>query len=398
MRWLGSVVASALLVSASAGQADIAGGKVKIGVLTDMSGIYAVGLGSGMVEATKMAVEEFGGKVNGVPIEIVSADHQNKPDVATSIASRWYDVDGVNVITDVGITSVAFAVLDLAKAKNKTVLLGSTGSADFTGKACAPDHSVHWVYDSYQMGASIGDAVPQLGTKWFMLSADYFFGRALEEGVVASLKQRGATVVGAVKHPLAANDFSSFILQAKQADPDVIAVNNGGDDTANAVKSAREFGVKAKLVGFGLDTPALIKAMTLQTGQGVYYVTSWVRRDDAETKAFLEKFMAREKKLPSAFQVGNYSAVRSYLKAVEATNSTNSKTVIAKMREMPVRDVFTQDGYLRPDGRMVHSVALMQIKTPAESKEEWDLAKVVAVLKGENVFRPMKDGGCPSVK
>jgi branched-chain amino acid transport system substrate-binding protein len=302
------------------------------------------------------------------------------------------------LITDVGITSVAFAVLDLAKAKNKTVLLGSTGSADFTGKACAPDHSVHWVYDSYQMGASIGDAVPQLGTKWFMLSADYFFGRALEEGVVASLKQHGATVVGAVKHPLAANDFSSFILQAKQADPDVIAVNNGGDDTANAVKSAREFGVKAKLVGFGLDTPALIKAMTLQTGQGVYYVTSWVRRDDAETKAFLEKFMAREKKLPSAFQVGNYSAVRSYLKAVEATNSTDSKTVIAKMREMPVRDVFTQDGYLRPDGRMVHSVALMQIKTPAESKEEWDLAKVVSTLKGENVFRPMKDGGCPFVK
>ncbi len=397
MRLFGTILAAALFLSATA-HAEIAGGKVKIGVLTDMSGIYAVGLGTGMVTSTKMAVEEFGGKINGVPIEIVSADHQNKPDVATSIASRWYDVDGVNVITDVGITSVAFAVLDLAKAKNKSILLVSTGSDDFTGKACAPDNAVHWLYDSYELGASIGTAVPILGKNWYMLNADYFFGRAMEAGVTAALKKVGANVVGSLKHPLGANDFSSYILQIKSANPDVVALNSGGDDTANAVKSAREFGIKAKLVGFGLDTPALIKAMSLQTAQGVYFVSAWARRDDAETKAFVEKFMAIENKVPSAFQVGNYSAVRSYLKAVQAVNSTDSKTVIAKMRETPIRDILTNDGYLRPDGRMVHSVALMQIKTPAESKNEWDLSSVVSVLKGDDVFRPMKEGGCPFVK
>ena len=184
------------------------------------------------------------------------------------------------------------------------------------------------------------------------------------------------------------------MLQIKAANPDVVALNSGGDDTANAVKSAREFGVKAKLVGFGLDTPALIKAMSLQTAQGVYFVTSWLRRDDPETEQFVKRFMDVEHKVPSAFQVGNYSAVRNYLKAVQAVNSTDSKTVIEQMRKTPVRDVLTTDGYLRPDGRMVHSVALMQIKTPAESKNEWDLSRVVAPLKGEDVFRPLGEGGC----
>lgn len=393
MRRYGLIVATALLLSGVA-HAEIAGGKVKIGVLTDMSGIYSVGLGSGMVTTTRMAVEDFGGRINGVPIEIVSADHQNKPDVATSIASKWYDSDGVNVITDVGITSVAFVVVDLAKVRNKTVLLVSTGSDDFTGKACAPNNSVHWLYDSYQSGASVGTAVPVLGKKWFMLNADYAFGRALEAGVTAALKKNGAEVIGSLKHPLGNNDFSSYMLQIRSANPDVVALNSGGDDTANAVKSAREFGVKAKLVGFGLDTPALIKAMSLQTAHGVYFVTSWLRRNDPETEAFVKRFMAVENKVPSAFQVGNYSAVRSYLKAVEAANSTDSKTVIEQMRKTPVRDVLSQDGYLRPDGRMVHSVALMQIKTPAESKHEWDLSQVVASLKGDDVFRPLGEGGC----
>lgn len=392
-----SILAAGLLLAGTA-HAEIAGGKVKIGVLTDMSGIYSVGLGSGMVTSTKMAVDEFGGKINGVPIEIVSADHQNKPDIATSIAARWYDVDGVDVITDVGITTVGFAVLELAKAKNKMIMFVSTGSADFTGKKCAPDNSVQWLYDSYMSGAAIGTATNILGKKWFMLNADYYYGHALEKGVTAALKKAGAEVVGSLFHPIGTNDFSSYILQIKAANPDVVALNNGGDDTANAVKSAREFGLKAKLVGFGLDTPALVKALTLETAHDVYYVTSWVRRDDAETNAFVEKFMAVEHKVPSAFQVGNYSAVRSYLKAVQATNSTDPKTVIEQMRKTPVRDVLTDDGYLRPDGRMVHSVALMQIKKPSDSKNEWDLARVDSVLKGEDVFRPLKDGGCPYIK
>jgi len=393
MRQLGAVFIAALLTSGAA-NAEIAGGKIKIGVLTDLSGVFSVGLGSGMITTTKMAVDQFGGKINGAPIEVLSADHQNKPDVATSIASRWYDVDGVNAITDVGISSVAFAVRDLAKARNRTVLLVSTGSDEFTGKACAPNNSVHWLYDSYQTSAAVGTAAPVLGKKWVMLSADYAYGRAMEAGITGALKKNGAEVVGSFRHPIATNDFSSYMLQIKSLAPDVVAINSGGDDTVNAVKSAREFGVKAKLVGFGLDTPALIKAMTLQTAQGVFYMTAWMRRDDAETEAFVKKFMEVERKVPSAFQVGNYSAVLNYLKAVQATNSTDSKTVIEQMRRTLVRDVLTDDGYLRPDGRMVHSVALMQIKTPAESKNEWDLSRVVASLKGNDVFRPLGEGGC----
>jgi len=393
MRGLAAVFVAAMLCPGSAG-AEIAGGKVKIGVLTDMSGIFSVGLGTGMVTTTKMAVEDFGGKVNGVPIEILSADHQNKPDVATSTASRWYDVDNVNVITDVGITSVAFAVLEQAKVRNRTVLLVSTGSDEFTGRVCAPNNSVHWLYDSYQTSAAVGTAVPLLGKRWAMLSADYAYGRAMEVGITGALKKNGAEVVGSFRHPLAANDFSSYMLQIKALAPDVVALNSGGDDTVNAVKSAREFGVKAKLVGFGLDTPALIKAMTLQAAHGVYFMTAWLRRDDAETEAFVKRFMEVEHKVPSAFQVGNYSAVLSYLKAVQAVNSTDSKRVIEQMRKTPIRDVLTDDGYLRPDGRMVHSVALMQIKTPAESKNEWDLSRVVASLKGDDVFRPLGEGGC----
>jgi branched-chain amino acid transport system substrate-binding protein len=397
MRCLGLAAAAVVLLAGTA-QAEIANGKVKIGVLTDMSGVYEAGAGPGAVEMAKMAAEEFGNKINGVPIEIVAADHQNKPDVGAAIAARWFDLEGVNAVTDLVNSAVAFAVLEVAKQKDKTVLLTSAGSADFTGKACAPDNSVHWVYDTYELGFGIGKAVPRLGKTWFFLTADYSFGYAMEKGVSAALAANGATVVGSVHHPLSASDFSSFILQAQASKAEVIAINNGGEDAANAIKTAREFGLTAKLVGFGVDLPSTIKAMTLQTAQGVMYVTPWVQKDDAETKAFIAKFQARRGVPPGSFQAGTYSAVRSYLKAVEATNSTDSKTVIAKMREMPVNDVFAHGGHLRADGRMVHDVALMQIKTPAESKSEWDLVKTIAVIPGDEVFRPMSQGGCPFVK
>jgi len=394
MRKSGMMLAAALVACSGAAHAF---DKVKIGVLSDLSGIYESGAGNGSVEATKMAVEEFGGKINGKPIEVVAGDHQNKPDLGASIANRWYDVDKVDAISELVNSAVAFAVLDITKQKNKALLLAGAGSADFTGKACAPDNMAHWVYDTYELGAAIGTAVPQLGKKWFFISADYAFGAALEAGVRGALAKAGAEVVGGVKHPLGTSDFSSYVLQAQAANPDVIALNSGGDDTIGALKAIREFGLKAKVVGFGLDSPIAVKSMGLEVAQGAYYVTPWVRRDDAETKAWIDKFIARRHTYPAAFQVGNYSAVRSYLKAVEATDSTDPKVVFAKMREMPVRDVFTDDGYLRPDGRMVHSVALTQIKSPAESKGEWDLIKVVAKLKGDDVFRPLKDGGCPAV-
>ncbi|HTY70616.1 MAG TPA: ABC transporter substrate-binding protein [Alphaproteobacteria bacterium] len=399
MRIIACSLAAVLLLAPTA-RAEISGGKVKIGVLTDLSGPYEQNSGTGSVEAAKMAAEEFGNKVNGVPIEIVAADHQNKPDVGAAVARRWFDLEGVDAITDLVNSAVAFAALDVAKSKNKAVLLTSAGSADFTGKACAPDNSVHWVYDTYQMGNAIGGAVPQLGKKWFFIGADYVFGRALVDGASGGVTRHGGQVLGAVYHPLGASDFSSFVLQAQASKADVIGIANGGDDAINAVKSVREFGIIAagqKVVPFGLDSLPAIKSTGLDLAQGMMYVTPWIPDLNAASKAFMEKFIARKKTAPSTFQVGTYSVVRSYLKAVEATNSDDPKIVLAKMREMPVDDAFAHGGKLRPDGRMVHDVYLVQIKSPAESHGEWDLLKTVATIPGDQAFRPLADGGCPAL-
>jgi len=394
-----SLTALVLLV-ASPGQAEISGGKVRIGVLTDLAGPYEQNSGAGSLEAAKMAAEEFGNKVNGKPIEIIAADHQNKPDVGAAIARQWFDLDGVDAITDLVNSAVAFAALEVAKTKNKAVLLTSAGSADFTGKACAPDNSVHWVYDTYQMGQAIGQAVPQLGKRWFFIGADYVFGRALIDGASGGVKRNGGEIVGAVYHPLGASDFSSWVLQAQASKADVIGIANGGDDAINAVKSIREFGIIArgqKVVPFGLDSLPAIKSTGLELAQGMMYVTPWIPELNPEAKTFMAKFIERRKTAPSTFQVGTYSVVRSYLQAIAATDSDDPKTVIGKMRETPVKDAFTNAGKLRADGRMVHDVFLVQIKSPAESKGEWDLLKTAATIPGDQAFRPLTDGGCPGI-
>jgi len=390
---------TALLCLAPAAHAEMSGGKVKIGVLTDLSGPYEQNSGVGSVEAAKMAAEEVGNKVNGVPVEIVAADHQNKPDIGAAIARRWFDLDGVDAVTDLVNSAVGFAVLEIAKTNNKAVLLTSAGSADFTGKACAPNNSVHWVYDSYEIGSAIGQALPQLGKTWFFVTADYVFGRALQDGATAFIEKNGGKVVGAVRSPLGTTDYSSFMLQAQASKADVVALANGGDDAINSVKSAREFGITEtqKVVPFGLDSLPAIRATSLQLAQGMMYVSPWLPGRDDSAKAFFAKFMARRGTAPSSFQVGTYSAVRSYLKAAEATNSDDPKIVIAKMRETPVNDAFTPNGKLRPDGRMVHDVYLVQIKSPAESNGEWDLLKLVATIPGDKAFRPLADGGCPAI-
>ena len=251
-----TLAASLCLVSAA--HADMSGGKVKIGVLTDLSGPYEQNSGSGSVEAAKMAAEEFGNKINGVPVEIVAADHQNKPDIGAAIARRWFDLDGVDAVTDLVNSAVGFAVLEIAKANNKAVLLTSAGSADFTGKACAPNNSVHWVYDSYEIGSAIGQALPQLGKTWFFITADYVFGRALQDGATAFIEKNGGKVVGSVRVPLGTTDFSSFMLQAQASKAEVVALANGGDDAINSVKSAREFGITEtqKVVPFGFELAA----------------------------------------------------------------------------------------------------------------------------------------------
>jgi branched-chain amino acid transport system substrate-binding protein len=389
---------AAFIVASSAAQAEIANGKVKIGVLTDLSGGYEQNSGNGSVEAAKMAAEDFGGKVNGAPIEIIAGDHQNKPDVGASLAARWFDVDKVDAVTDLVNSAVGFAVLDLAKAKNKTVLLTSAGSADFTGKACAPDNSVHWVYDTYEIGNAIGKAVPTLGKKWFFITADYAFGLALEGGVSSAVKKAGGEIVGSVRAPLGTTDFSSYVLQAQASKADVVVFANGGDDGVNAMKAAREFGLVEggqKIVPLGLDSLPAIKSTSLEVAQGGMYVTPWLPTISPEAQAFMTKFIERRKVAPSSFQVGTYSAVKAYLKGVQAANSTDPKAVIAKMREMTTTDAFTNKGVLRPDGRMVHDVYVVQIKSPAESKGEWDLLKLVATIPGDQAFRPINEGGCP---
>jgi branched-chain amino acid transport system substrate-binding protein len=394
------VLAAGLVVCAGAAHAEIANGKVKIGVMTDLSGGYEQNSGNGSVEAAKIAAEEFGNKINGKPIEIVAGDHQNKPDVGASLANRWFDVDQVDAVTDLVNSAVGFAVLDIAKQKNKAVLLTSAGSADFTGKACAPNVSVHWVYDTYEIGNAIGRAVPQLGKSWYFISADYVFGKMLQDSVKAAVEKNGGKVVGSVMHPLGATDFSSYVLQAKASKADVVAINNGGDDGINAVKSANEFGVVAggqKVVPLGLDSLPAIRSTGLENAKGMMYVTPWMPGLTPEGLDFMQKFIARRKTAPSTFQVGTYSAVKSYLKAVQATNSTDPKTVIAKMRETPVKDAFTDNGKLRTDGRMVHDVYLVQIKSPEESKGEWDLIKLVATIPGDQAFRPLNEGSCPTL-
>lgn len=394
-----AVVACLLLCSAA--NAEIADNRIRVGVLTDLAGIYEQNAGNGSVEAARMAAEEFNGKINGATIEIIAGDHQNKPDVGTSVANRWFDVDGVDMITDLVNSAVGFAVVDVAKAKNKTVILTSAGSADFTGKACAPDNSIHWIYDTYQMGKAMGVAVPDLGKTWFFISADYAFGAALESALTNAIKPFGGTVVGSVKAPLGTSDFSSFVLQAQASGAQVVAINNGGDDAINAVKAAREFGLQAKgvkVVALGLDSLPAIKSASLEVAQGGMFVTTWYPDVSPEAQAFTKKFIERRKTAPSSFHVGTYSAVLNYLKAVQATNSKDPKTVIANMRTQNFKDAFTSSGTLRPDGRMVHDVYLVQIKTPAESKGEWDLLKVVAKIPGDQAFRPLSDGACPALK
>ena len=320
---------TALLCFAPAAHAEMSGGKVKIGVLTDLSGPYEQNSGVGSVEAAKMAAEEVGNKINGVPVEIVAADHQNKPDIGAAIARRWFDLDGVDAVTDLVNSAVGFAVLEIAKTNNKAVLLTSAGSADFTGKACAPNNSVHWVYDSYEIGSAIGQALPQLGKSWFFITADYVFGRALQDGATPFIEKNGGKVVGSVRHPLGTTDFSSFMLQAQASGAEVDRAgerrrrrHQRGQERARVrhQRQAEGGAVRPRLAaGHPRHQPA--------TGarHDVCLAVAAADRDDA-AKAFFAKFMARRGTAPTSFQVGTYSAVRSYLKAAEATNSDDPRS------------------------------------------------------------------------
>ena len=395
-----AAVAALTIGLAGTASAEISGGAVKIGVLTDMSGPYADNAGAGAVLAAQMAVEDFGGKVAGVPIEIVSADHQNKADIGSGIARRWYDVEGVDSITEVISSAVALSVQQISRDKNRMFLATGPGTPDLTGKACSPV-GVHWAYDNYALPTVATGALIDRGLKdWYFLTADYSFGHALESEASRVVKASGGKVVGSVRHPLNNADFSSFLLQAQGSPANVIGLANAGTDMINAVKQAGEFGLtdSGKTMAALLVNLPDIHALGLASARGLIFADSFYWDKDDETRAWSKRFMDRfQGRAPGSMQVAVYGAVTHYLKAIQAIGSDDATLVAEQMRKTPINDFYTKNATIRPDGRVIRDMYLLQVKEPSESKKPWDYYKILATVPGEKAFRPMSEGGCPLV-
>jgi branched-chain amino acid transport system substrate-binding protein len=392
---LGTALAGLL---AGAAEAQVS---VKIGVMNDRSGLYADISGEGSVVAARMAAEDFKAKDKGINVEIISADHQNKPDVGSNIARQWYDTDGVDVITDVPTSSVALAINQITKDKNKVFLNSGAASSDLTGAQCSPN-TVHWTYDTVMLANGTGGAMVKAGgDTWFFLTADYAFGHALERDTSAVVVKNGGKVLGAVKTPFPGTDFSSFLLQAQASKAKVIGLANAGGDTINSIKQAGEFGITQagqKLAGL-LVFSSDVKALSLQTAQGLVLTESFYWDLNDGTREFSKRFAAKAGgKMPTMVQAGVYGAVLHYLKAVEATKSKDAAAVMAKMKEMPTDDPLFGKGIIRADGRKIHDAYLFEVKKPNESKGEWDLYKLISKIPGDQAFRPLDAGGCALVK
>ncbi len=394
LKWLAGGALAAGLVTCAQAQSDK---PLKIGVLTDLTSVYSDIGGKGNIEAAKMAVEDFGGQMFGKPIELVSSDVQMKADVAASIARKWWESENVDAIFDMPTSATALAVMELSKQFEKPLIITDAASSDITGKSCSP-YTAHWTYDTYSNANTVGKAiVKQGGDSWFFVTVDYAFGHSIEKDVSGVVAGAGGKVVGAVRHPLNSPDFSSYLLQAQQSKAKVIGMANGGGDTINLIKQAGEFGITAggqSLAGIVMFISD-IHSLGLKTAQGLIITEAYYWDKDDLSREFGKKFFARMNRMPTMNQASTYSATLHYLKAVKAANTRDTKTVMAKMREMPVKDYFTQNGVLREDGRMVHSMLLLQVKKPEESKYPWDYYKVLAEVPGDQVFRPIKDGGCP---
>ena len=375
-------------------------GAVKIGVLDDMSGPYSENTGPGDVLAVKMAVADFGGTVLGKPIEVVSADMQNKVDVGVGIARRWYDSEGVDLIIGIPHSAIALAVVRLAEQKNRLVLPTAAATAELTGKGCST-HSAHWVYDTYGQSKTIASAiVKQGGDSWFFITVDYAFGHALEQNAGDFVKAAGGKVVGSARHPLNSADFSSYLLQAQGSKAKVVVMANGGADITNAIKQANEFGLVRggqRLAALLIQYPE-VRALGLRTAQGLLMASPFYWDMSPEARAFSDRFAATKGMPPTMIQAGTYGAALHYLKAVKAAGTDEAKAVMAKMKEMPINDFMTRNGRIREDGRVIRDMYLMQVKAPDESKGEWDLARIVATIPGDQAFRPLAEGGCPLVK
>ena len=395
------LLSTACITCAPVGAAEISNSVVRLGVLTDMSGVYSDLAGPGAVEAAKMAVEDFGGTVLGAPIEVVAADHQNKADVGLAKAREWYDVGGVDAVFDMVASSVAIAVFEMTKEKQKIAIASGAASSALTGKNCSP-YGIHWTYDTYALAAGAGRTIASQpgGDTWFFVTVDYSFGHALEADTTKFVKEAGGKVVGSVRHPFPTSDFSSFLLQAQGSKARVIALANGGADMINSVRQAHEFGI----VEGGQKVTALLPHLTdihslgLKIAKGIILTEGfyWDRTD--ATRAWSKRFFERRKAMPTMVQAGVYSSVLHYLNAVKTAGTDEPKAVMEKMREMAVHDMFAENGKVRADGRMVHDMYVMQVKTPEESKYPWDYYKILKTIPGDEAFRPLSESECPLVK
>jgi branched-chain amino acid transport system substrate-binding protein len=391
---LAAVATSALLLAAPASAQG-----VKIGILNDQSGVYADYGGKYSVEAARMAIEDFGGEVLGQKVEMITADHQNKPDLATSIARRWYDVENVDMITELTTSSVALAIHELSKEKKKIDIVVGAATSRLTGDACQP-YGFHWAYDTHALAVGTGGALTKAGgDTWFFLTADYAFGYALEKDTSDIVAANGGKVVGSVRVPLNSSDFSSFLLQAQSSKAKIVGLANAGLDTTNSIKQASEFGIVSggqKLAGL-LMTVAEVNGLGLQAAQGLVLTEGFYWDHDDTTRAFSERFFKRTGRMPSMIHAGTYSATLSYLKAVKAAGTKDTEAVAKKLKELPVDDAFAK-GKVLENGRMVHNMYLFEVKKPSESKKPWDYYKELATVPGDKAFFTAKESGCPLTK
>ena len=388
--------ASTVLLSATAAaQAQVSDDVVRVGVLTDMSGIYSDLAGEGAVEAVRMAAEDFGGEVLGAPIEVVFSDHQNQADTGAAKAREWFDVEGVDMITDLSNSGVALAVAAVAKEKQRNIIVNGSSNMGLTNDFCSP-YTVHYAYDAYSLAHGTGQAVVENGgLTWFFLTVDFAFGLGLEDQVAEVVREAGGSVVGAARHPLGTTDFSSYVLQAQASGAEIVGIASTGGDAINAINAAVEFGLTpdqtlAALLLWVND----VHSMGLETAQGLLLTNAWYWDMDEEAREFAQRYYDRVGSMPNMSQAGNYSATMHYLQAIEQAGTDDADAVSAAMREMPINDFFASDGYIREDGRMVHDMYLWEVKSPEESEYDWDYLSQVSTIPGEEAFQPLEQSTC----
>ncbi len=393
------LVVALLWLGGSPAIADVKGGAVRIGVLTDESGMLADMAGPGSIIAARMAVEDFGGSVLGVPIEILHADHQNKADIGAAIARRWFGAEGVGLVTDLVNSSVALAVTDVGRTLGRVTIAVTPGSLDIIGKQCSPTGAL-WVYDTYATSAVLARTlVAQGGKSWYFIGADYAFGRSMVEQATRAIDAAGGRVVGSAFHPLGNADYASYLLNAQASGAQVIGLANAAGDLINALKQAREFGIdpaRQKLAAT-IVTLTDVDAMGLQVGQGLTFLAGFYWDRDDASRQWSRRFFERHHRMPTQFQAGMYSAVTHYLNAVRAAGTDDAPAVMAQMRATPVEDMFSRHGFLRADGRMVHDMLLVRVKAPQASRYPWDYYDILETIPGAEAFRPLAESDCPYV-